>query len=176
MDRFKLLFAAALIASSLSGGLQAQDQIFPDVRSIDPYYSAVNQLYLRGITSGCSGQPLTYCPPSTLTREQMAPLIIRAIYSARTGDGENFTFTQTPWFTDVGANSPYFPYIQAMKDLGITSGCGANLYCPGVAATNGQLAVFTVRAYQLARYLFTGLNRNKIGPSNKGLDKSPRFV
>src|SRR5450759_4934454 len=25
-------------------------------------------------------------------------------------------------------------------------------------------------------YLFTGLKRNRIGPSNKGLDKSPRFV
>jgi len=26
------------------------------------------------------------------------------------------------------------------------------------------------------RYLFTALNPNKIEPSNKGLDKSPRFV
>jgi len=25
-------------------------------------------------------------------------------------------------------------------------------------------------------YLFTALNRNKIGPSNKGLNKNPRFV
>jgi len=31
-------------------------------------------------------------------------------------------------------------------------------------------------AERVDAYLFTALNPNKIGPSNKGLDKSPRFV
>ena len=41
------------------------------------------------------------------------------------------------------------------------------------------LTIKTMRLILLSKdfsYLFTALNPNKTGPSNKGLDKSPRFV
>src|ERR1700704_6379719 len=92
----------------------------------------------------------------------MATLIIRAIYTAKTGNGDNFTYTLAPWFTDVSNDplnpfySPYYKYIQKMRDLGITNGCTVNTYCPTQPATNGSLAVFTVRAWQIVN--------NMVGP------------
>jgi hypothetical protein len=144
------LFSSLPLMLVFVNGARAQDQIFQDVPPGVPYLSQVNQMYLRGITAGCGTQPLVYCGTSGLSRETMAALMIRAVYSAKTGDGENFTYTQTPWFNDVPPSNPYFKYIQAMKDLGITSGCSTNYYCPSDNATNGQFAVFTVKAYQIA--------------------------
>src|SRR5260370_11675248 len=42
--------------------------------------------------------------------------------------------------------TPLFTYIQKMKDLGITSGCGTTTYCPDDAVTRGQMAVILLRA------------------------------
>jgi hypothetical protein len=39
-----------------------------------------------------------------------------------------------------------------------------------------QVASLFNQLLQHFPYLFTALNPNKIGPSKKGLDKSPRFV
>ena len=60
--------------------------------------------------------------------------------------GDTFTYQATPYFTDVPISHPYFKYVQKMKELGITSGCGPTTYCPGDAVTRGQMAVFIIRA------------------------------
>ncbi len=103
----------------------------------------INAIYNDSITVGCSKSPLLYCPSEDVTRDQMAAFIIRALY------GENFTYTQTAWFSDVPANDNFFKYIQKLKDLGITTGCGGGSYCPSEDVTRDQMAAFIVRATQV---------------------------
>jgi len=47
---------------------------------------------------------------------------------------------------------------------------------PNTLDTIPYLLLFLTSGSEDVSYLFTGLKRNRIGPSNKGLDKSPRFV
>jgi hypothetical protein len=121
----------------------ARAQSFNDVTS--PYRDSANLMLRRAITIGCSLYPPLYCPADTLTRGQAAVFVIRAIFNSLSGNGEKFTYSPTPYFTDVPVSHPYFAYVQKMKELGITTGCTSYTYCPDDPVTNGQMAVFTVR-------------------------------
>jgi hypothetical protein len=72
----------------------------------------------------------------------MAIFIVRAVY----GGSDAFPYSSTPWFTDVGPNDFGFKWIQRMYELGITSGCGPQLFCPNETVTRDQMAVFIIRA------------------------------
>jgi hypothetical protein len=115
-----------------------------------------NYLFAQGITSGCGAT--TFCPNDNLDRSTAAVLIIRAIFSSKNGAGsanaDNFTFTASPYFTDVPATHPQFKWIQKMKDLALTSGCKATQYCPDDKVQNFEIAIFSARAKQ---FLETGL-------------------
>lgn len=111
---------------------------FADVPSGDPFVHHIAMMRLRGITSGCS--QTEYCPNSSTTRGQMAVFIIRGLI------GENFPFPVEPFFIDVPSSHPFFRYIQKMRELGITSGCSSNEYCPDATVTRGQMAVFIIRS------------------------------
>jgi hypothetical protein len=114
-------------------------QVFSDVSPSEYYFDAVNLMSAKGITAGCgSGQ---YCPTENVTRAQMAIFIVRAIEG-----GDNFTFAATPWFTDVQSADFGFKWIQKMKELGITAGCGNNRYCPESPVTRDEMAIFIIRA------------------------------
>ena len=52
-------------------------QAFADVPPSSPFYAFVEEVRLRGITSGCG--PGLYCPAQPVTREQMAAFLIRAL-------------------------------------------------------------------------------------------------
>jgi hypothetical protein len=112
-------------------------QAFTDVPSSSPYSDYINVLSSWQVTLGCS--PALFCPTNTVTRDQMAALIIRSML------GNTFTFTSTPYYTDVPASSSFFPYIQKLTDLGITHGCTATTYCPSAAVNRQDAAVLLVR-------------------------------
>lgn len=115
-------------------------QFFEDVAPQSDYFHYINVLRLWDITQGCSATPALFCPSELTNREQMAAFIVRSLY------GENFTYPQTPYFTDVPATSNFFPYIQKLRELGITIGCTATEYCPLNLTTRGQMATFIIRA------------------------------
>jgi hypothetical protein len=115
-------------------------QAFDDVPSTNPDFNFLNVMKLWNITKGCSSTPSLYCPNDTATRETIAVFLIRSLY------GDTFTYTNSPYFTDVPSTSTSFPYIQKMKDLGITLGCSPTIYCPATAATREMAAVFIIRA------------------------------
>jgi hypothetical protein len=114
-------------------------QVFSDVPPSEYYFDAVNLLKQKAITSGCG--PTTYCPASDITRAQMAVFLVRSVIGS-----DNFTYTLTPYFTDVPATAFGFPWIQKLRDLNITEGCATNLFCPDDPVTRAQMAVFVIRA------------------------------
>jgi hypothetical protein len=52
-------------------------------------------------------------------------------------------------FGDVPTNHPFFQYVEALVDAGITGGCGGGNYCPDDPITRGQMAVFLSAALGL---------------------------
>lgn len=113
-------------------------QRFTDVLGTAESYHYINVLNAWKVTNGCT--TTTFCPTDPLTRGQLAALLIRSIY------GDKFTYPQTPYFTDAPANHPFFPYIQKLRESGITVGCTATLFCPEASVTRRQVAVFIIRA------------------------------
>jgi hypothetical protein len=93
----------------------------------------------EGITKGCWGNANYFCPGDVVTRGAMAAFIIRAIY------GEDFGYTQTPYFTDVPASHGYFKYVQKMKDKGITGNIGTYNWTDVVI--RAHMAAFLARAF-----------------------------
>jgi beta-propeller repeat-containing protein/S-layer family protein len=116
---------------------------FSDVPPSNAFFNFINVMYEAGITGGCATSPLQYCPNSTTTRGEMAVFIITAMFR-----GNSFNYTTTPYFSDVPASNGFFKFIQKMKDLGITAGCGSGNYCPNDPVTRGEMAVFIM----VARY------------------------
>lgn len=55
------------------------------------------------------------------------------------------------YFQDVPPSSPYYPFIQKLAQLGITTGCSANppLYCPDQPLTRAEAAVFIIQGYNV---------------------------
>jgi len=52
-------------------------------------------------------------------------------------------------FNDVPTNHPFFQFVEALADSGITVGCGGGNYCPDAPLTRGQMAVFLAKALGL---------------------------
>jgi hypothetical protein len=52
-------------------------------------------------------------------------------------------------FTDVPTSHPFFQYIEALYQSGITAGCGGGNFCPDGPLTRGQMAVFLAKALGL---------------------------
>ncbi len=121
----------------------------------------------RGYTQGCTStnDPVfAFCPNDPVNRAQMSVFIIRAKLNnvfpttlsgipQTTPYGDNFSVPTTPYFTDVTPSDPvwgpYFIYIQAMRELGITLGTTPTTFSPGNNVTRKEIATFVVRAFFL---------------------------
>lgn len=129
---------------------RATAEIFADVPPTAYYFDFANIMYQSGITAGCSTTPADYCPNATTTRGEMAVFLITAIEH-----GNSFSYTTTPYFSDVPASSPFFKFVQKLKDLGITGGCTATTYCPNNSVTRGEMAVFIITSrYERTPYSY----------------------
>lgn len=121
--------------------------VFGDVPSTNVYANYINVLSLWQITTGCT--PTSFCPTDMVLRNQMAVFVVRSMLGnpcpSNTPCSTGFTYTATPYFTDVASTDVYFPYIQKLKDLGITAGCTATTFCSNQTITRAEAAVFLVR-------------------------------
>ncbi len=115
--------------------------VFADVPPSHDFFDAINLMWSRSITAGCSAAPLSYCPDRNLTRGEMAVFMVRAAMG-----GDNFTYSAAPYFVDVPASHAFFRWVQKMKELGITVGCDPTHYCPDDLVTRGQMAAFIIRS------------------------------
>ena len=116
-------------------------QRFADVPPSNPFYAFIEEMAVRGITSGCGGG--NYCPTSFVTREQMAAFIIKAAGIT------NPPAPATQRFTDVPPSNPFYAFVDQMALRGVTSGCGTDTYCPTNFVTRSAMAAFLVRGFGL---------------------------
>ena len=133
---------AVFIVRSVMGGdnfTYTQTPYFTDVPANNLYFPWIQKMQDLGIAVPCSASQ--FCPDTPVTRGIMAVLIIRGRYGWPTPAN----YPTAPLFTDVGTGHPYFPWVQKMKQLGVTSGCGPATYCPDDPVTRGQMAVFIMR-------------------------------
>lgn len=121
--------------------------IFGDVPASYWAASWIERLYNSGITSGCATTPvLLFCPENNVSRAEMAVFLERGMHGA--------TFTPpdvTPTFNDTVGHWAE-DWIEALKNDGITAGCGAGSYCPESRVTRDQMALFLLRAEHGASY------------------------
>ena len=117
---------------------------FLDVPFSNNFYSFVTTLVRNAITVGIGGG--LYGVNDDTLRQQMAVFLLKAKFG--------LCYTPPPCtgvFTDVPCSSSFAPWIEALADLGITGGCGANVYCPQNPVRRDQMAVFLLKAkYGLA--------------------------
>ena len=129
--------------------------VFSDVQPSHPfsgeanvwYYTDVLKLYNNGVTGGCSTSPLKYCPDDPVTRAQMAVFLEKGM------KGSSFTPPALPvTFIDTSGHWAQY-WIEALKNDGITSGCGSGRYCPENFTTRAEMAVFLLRAKHGISYI-----------------------
>jgi hypothetical protein len=143
IDNINLVFHPRCITETILPYVQGRNcttavATFPDVPVTNPFFHYVQTIFQLGITGGCAGG--NYCPGGPVTRAQMAVFLLKAKYGA----------AHTPpacigTFTDVPCTNPFAPWIEELATLGITSGCGFQLYCPGNTVTRKQMAPFLLK-------------------------------
>ena len=116
--------------------------IFADVLFNDYNSFYIQGIFNDGITVGCGNGD--YCPNSANTRAQMAVFIWKGQHGS----------TPPPACTGVFADVPCpggfaVDYIEGLFNEGVTAGCGGGNYCPNSNITNGQMAVFLVKGFNL---------------------------
>ncbi len=111
---------------------------FPDVPITNPFFHYVQTIYQLAITGGCAGG--NYCPGNPVTRAQMAVFLLKAKYGAA-----HVPPSCIGTFTDVPCANPFAPWIEELATLGITGGCGFQLYCPDNTVTRKQMAPFLIK-------------------------------
>jgi glucose/arabinose dehydrogenase len=140
-----------------AGRALAINPTFLDVAPGDFAAVFIERLAASGVTAGCGGRQ--FCPDASVTRGQVAALLLRAL--AWPGQPSPPAPTGTV-YGDVPVSHPFAAWIEALAAAGITGGCGAGNYCPALAATRGQIAVLLLKA----RY----------GPAHRPLPPTGRFT
>ena len=112
---------------------------FYDVPMTHWAFRYIQKMCDEGITTGYADG--SYRPAENVQRSQMAAFIIRALF------GDSFSYTTTPYFTDVPDTHGLFKYIQKMYDEGITTGYADGTYRPAENVSRAQLATFIARAF-----------------------------
>jgi len=56
-------------------------------------------------------------------------------------------------FSDVGTNHWAYSWIEKLASNNVTGGCGTGIYCPSVAVTRDQMAVFLLRSKHGSSYV-----------------------
>lgn len=118
---------------------------FVDVPRSHFAWASIEAVYAAGVTGGCGGDPLVYCPGSSVSRSQMAVFLLKA------AEGPDYVPPPaTGVFDDVPPGDPFAPWIEALADSGITGGCGTEppLYCPDDPVSRAQMAIFLLKALE----------------------------
>lgn len=117
------------------------EQRFSDVPPARSSYRFVDQLFLRGITAGCDSG--LFCPERTVTREQLAIFLARAL------GVPNPPPPAAPLFTDVSPARVGYAHIDEVARRGLMLGYGDGRFGPDDPVSRAQLAAILYRAFNL---------------------------
>ena len=132
---------AAFVARALDLPETTTDFFDDDTGSV--FEGDINAIAEAGITVGCNPPNNDrFCPAVTLTRAQLASMLVRAFGYAPDGTDR---FTDDDGLVHEAA-------IQAIAAVGVTKGCNPPLntqFCPGQPVLRKQMASFLTRALEL---------------------------
>jgi subtilisin family serine protease len=118
-------------------------QTFQDVPPEHWAFPYIEAIYDARYISGCSTDPMLYCPDDPLTRAEVAVFLVRGVR------GPDFVPSSSvePVFLDVPQSEWYFKWINVLWQDGYTAGCQLDepLYCPLQYQTRAEGAVFFLR-------------------------------
>ena len=113
---------------------------FTDVARSHWAYRYVETLLHASVTNGCGDS--IYCPDVSLTRAEMAALLLRAIHGA----GWAPPPPTGAVFTDVPVDHWAAGYIEQLASEGLTNGCAPAEFCPNRPIDRAEMAAFLLRA------------------------------
>ncbi len=124
--------------------------IFADVPVVGKEWMQpwIEEFYLQKITSGCSTDPLQFCPERKVTRAEVAVFFLRAKY----GKDYEPPAVDSSSFADVPVTGKKWmmPWIEEFYKEGMTTGCKQSpslQYCPEQSVTRAQMAVYIDRVF-----------------------------
>jgi hypothetical protein len=116
--------------------------VFSDVPCPSTFANWIEAMAAEGITGGCGTG--IFCPQNPVRRDQMAVFLLKAKH------GSSYIPPMcTGIFTDVPCPSTFASWIEQLYHENVTGGCGANIYCPSLPNTRGQMAVFIIKTFNL---------------------------
>ncbi|MBL8062699.1 MAG: S-layer homology domain-containing protein [Anaerolineales bacterium] len=139
--------------------------VFRDVANGYWACTFIETLSSNGVTGGClvDANGKDYCPDNPVTRAQMAVFLEKGIHSS------SYSPPNVPAsFLDTAGHWAMI-WIEALKNDGVTSGCGNGNYCPDFSTTRAQMAVFLLKAKHGSAYVppavggSTGFNDVPVG-------------
>jgi hypothetical protein len=123
---------ASFLARALDLPTATRDYFTDDETS--KHEANINRIAEAGITVGCgTGR---YCPTGTVTREQAATFLARAL-DLPTATRDYFTDDET---------SKHEDNINRLREARITYGCTSTTFCPRGTTIRSQMAAFLARA------------------------------
>ena len=132
-------------------GDACDDELGPPRFADVPYefwaWAEIDAIAEAGITIGCA--PELFCPGDAVSRAQMAAFLLRAL----SGDGYTPPAATGTLFSDVPPSHWAVDWIERLAAIGITTGCGAGLYCPERAVSRAEMAIFLLRALYGSDYV-----------------------
>jgi plastocyanin len=117
MKNLRLHFITAAVLSVLAGSAMTQalvPDLFSDVHSDNPNYTAINDLKTREIISGYPDG--TFQPDKVVNRVEALKIILGA------AQVDVSTSTRTAPFKDISQTEWYAPYLNKAYDLGVVQG------------------------------------------------------
>jgi hypothetical protein len=120
--------------------------IFSDVPVNYPLAAFIEKAYNDGITTGCSVNPLKFCPDSEATRAEAATYFVR-LQHGRNFIGSAYKGT----FADLPQSHPLVKFVEQFEADALTVGCDVNpwRFCPDRPVTRAEMAVFLTSAFDI---------------------------
>ena len=140
---------AVYIARALEGGDASvpggpAEATFDDVPTSHWAYKYVEYCYANEVVQGYG--PVTYAPEETVTRDQMAVYVARAMAG---GDASVPDGPSDATFDDVPTDDWAYKYVEYCYANEVVQGYDSITYAPDVTVTRDQMVVFVQRAFDL---------------------------